>query len=69
MAKSLSNSTALDERCSLVHIAKLSENIEHCMGGTGTITVHEAEEQEIRGSHTLYKMLWKWVRKLGDRAR
>ena len=74
MAKPLSNSTALDERCSSAHIAKFSENIENWEELAPYFGLTDAEEQEIRGNHAHQykvqkrKMLWKWVRKLGDRA-
>ena len=67
MAKPLSNSTALDERCSSAHIAKFSENIENWEELAPYFGLTDAEEQEIRGNHAHQykvqkrKMLWKWV--------
>ena len=74
MAKSLFNPTALDVRCSSAHIAKLSEHIEDWEELAPYFGLTEAEQQEIRASHALQykvqkrKMLWKWVRKLGEKA-
>ena len=74
MAKPLSNPTALDVRCSSAHIAKLSEHIEDWEELAPYFDLTEAEQQEIRASHAVQykvqkrKMLWKWVRKLGEKA-
>ena len=74
MAKPLFNPTALDVRCSSAHIAKLSEHIEDWEELAPYFGLTEAEQQEIRASHALQykvqkrKMLWKWVRKLGEKA-
>ena len=74
MAKPMFNSTALDVRCSSAHIAKLSEHIEDWEELAPYFGLTEAEQQEIRASHALQykvqkrKMLWKWVRKLGEKA-
>ena len=74
MAKPLFNPTALDVRCSSAHIAKFSENIEDWEELAPYFGLTEAEQQEIRASHALQykvqkrKMLWKWVRKLGEKA-
>ena len=74
MAKPLFNSTALDVRCSSAHIAKFSEHIEDWEELAPYFGLTEAEQQEIRASHVLQykvqkrKMLWKWVRKLGEKA-
>ena len=74
MAKPLSNPTALDERCASAHIAKFSEHIVDWEELAPYFGLTEAEQQEIRASHALQysvqkrKMLWKWVRKLGEKA-
>ena len=74
MAKPLFNSTVLGVRCSSAHIAKLSEHIEDWEELAPYFGLTEAEQQEIRASHALQykvqkrKMLWKWVRKLGEKA-
>ena len=76
MAKPLFNykSPALDVRCSSAHIAKFSEHIEDWEELAPYFGLTEAEQQEIRASHALQykvqkrKMLWKWVRKLGEKA-
>ena len=74
MAKPLFNSTALDVRCSSAHIAKLSEHIEDWEELAPYFGLTEAEQREIKGNHALQykvqkrKMLWKWVRKLGEKA-
>ena len=74
MAKPLLNLTALDVRCSSAHIAKFSEHIEDWEELAPYFGLTEAEQQEIRASHALQykvqkrKMLWKWVRKLGEKA-
>ena len=74
MAKHLFNSTALDVRCSSAHIAKLSEHIEDWEELAPYFGLTEAEQREIKGNHALQykvqkrKMLWKWVRKLGEKA-
>ena len=74
MAKNLLNSTALDVRCSSAHIPKFSEHIEDWEELAPYFGLTEAEQQEIRASHALQykvqkrKMLWKWVRKLGEKA-
>ena len=62
------------QRCSSAHIAKMSEYIENWEELAPYFGLTEAEEQEIRGNHAHQykvqkrKMLWKWARKLGDRA-
>ena len=74
MAKPLFNPTALDVRCSSAHIAKFSEHIEDWEELAPYFGLTEAEQREIRASHALQykvqkrKMLWKWVRKLGEKA-
>ena len=74
MAKSLFDRTALDVRCSSAHIAKLSEHIEDWEELAPYFGLTEAEQQEIRANHAFQykvqkrKMLWKWVRKLGEKA-
>ena len=74
MAKPLFNPTALDVRCSSAHIAKFSEHIEDWEELAPYFGITEAEQQEIRATHALQykvqkrKMLWKWVRKLGEKA-
>ena len=74
MAKPLFNSTALNVRCSSAHIAKFSEHIEDWEELAPYFGLTEAEQHEIRASHALQykvqkrKMLWKWVRKLGEKA-
>ena len=74
MAKPLSNSTARDVICSSAHIAKFSEHIEDWEELAPYFGLTEAEQQEIRASHAHQykvqkrKMLWKWVRKLGEKA-
>ena len=77
MSKPLLNSTALDSvdiRCSSAHIAKFSEYIEDWEELAPYFGLTEAEQQVIRASHALQykvqkrKMLWKWVRKLGEKA-
>ena len=76
MAKPLFNyrSPALDVRCSSAHIAKFSEHIEDWEELAPYFGLTEAEQQEIRASHAVQykvqkrKMLWKWVRKLGEKA-
>ena len=74
LAKSLFNPTALDVRCSSAHIAKLSEHMEDWEELAPYFGLTEAEQQEIRAIHALQykvqkrKMLWKWVRKLGEKA-
>ena len=74
MAKPLFNSTALDVVCPSAHIAKFSEHIEDWEELAPYFSLTEAEQQEIRASHALQykvqkrKMLWKWVRKLGEKA-
>ena len=73
MSKPLFN-PALDVRCSSAHIAKFSEHIEDWEELAPYFGLTEAEQQEIRASHALQykvqkrKMLWKWVRKLGEKA-
>ena len=63
-----------EERCSSAHIAKFSEYIENWEELAPYFGLTDAEEQEIRGNHSHQykvqkrKMLWKWVRKQGDRA-
>ena len=74
MAEPMFNQTALDVRCSYPHIAKLSEHIEDWEELAPYFDLTEAAQQEIRASHALQykiqkrKMLWKWVRKLGEKA-
>ena len=74
MFKPLFNPTALDVRCSSAHIAKFSEHIEDWEDLAPYFGLTEVEQQEIRASHALQykiqkrKMLWKWVRKLGEKA-
>ena len=76
MAKPLFNyrSPTLDVRCSSAHIAKFSERIEDWEELAPYFGLTEAEQQEIRASHAdqykiqKRKMLWKWVRKLGEKA-
>ena len=74
MAMSMFNSTALDVRCSSAHIAKFSEHIEDWEELAPYFGLTEAEQQEIRANHVHQykvqkrKMLWKWVRNLGEKA-
>ena len=74
MAKPLFNPTVLDVRCSSAHIAKFCELIEDWEELAPYFGLTEAEQQEIRASHDQQykvqkrKMLWKWVRKLGEKA-
>ena len=74
MAKHLVNPTALDVRCSSAHVAKFSEHIEDWEELAPYFSLTEAEQQEIRANHAHQykvqkrKMLWKWIRKLGEKA-
>ena len=68
------NLICLDKRCSSAHIAKISEHIENWQELAPYFGLTEAEEQEILNNHAHQykvqkrKMVWKWVRKQGDRA-
>ena len=68
------DSSVLDKRCSSAHIAKISEHIENWQELAPYFGLTEAEEQEILNNHANQfkvqkrKMVWKWVRKQGDRA-
>ena len=70
----MANPAALDQKCSYPHIAKFSEHIEDWEELAPYFDLTEAAQQEIRASHPLQymvqkrKMLWKWVRKLGEKA-
>ena len=70
----MANPAALDVRCSSAHITKLSEHIEDWEELAPYFGLTEAEQQVIRASHAHQykvqkrKMLWKWVRKLGEKA-
>ena len=69
--KCFQQALTLDVICSPAHIAKFSEHIEDWEELAPYFGLTEAEKQEIRASHALVqkrKMLWKWVRKLGEKA-
>ena len=74
MSKPMFNPTALDVKCSFAHIAKFSEHIVYWEVLAPYFGLTEAEQQVIRANHAHQyevqkrKMLWKWVRKLGDKA-
>ena len=68
------DSSVLDKHCSSAHITKISEHIENWQELAPYFGLTEAEEQDIRVDHAhqykvqKHKMVWKWVRKQGDRA-
>ena len=69
----MSKTKLSDETCSSAHIAKISEHIVNWKELAPSFGLTPAEEEEIQMSDCNYKiqkrkMLWKWVRKQGDKA-
>ena len=68
------DSSVSDERCSYAHIVKISEEIDNWEELAPYFGLTEAEQQAIRVDHSHQqkiqrrKMLWKWVKKQGDKA-